>query len=237
MELADEAALGDIPMHFAPSYKRGVRTINSEISLMWVKARIVPPDRQNIGDILKDLGMEFYDEFKLLTYNNGLSSQDDYYIEEIQEKDIPDFLRHRLRKRIVEICPINDMRLLVFFADGKSKLCDVTLKPEAEPKFTPIKNKKLFQQVSIQPEGYSVTWGDNLEILYPDLYSLGVEIPLELDDFRNFVRLRVVDTPEAARILNCSVQNINDKKVRNTLVPIKTSSKYSLFLKGDIEHS
>ena len=95
----------------------------------------------------------------------------------------------------------------------------------------------MFQQVSIQPEGYSVTWGDNLEILYPDLYSLGVEIPLELDDFRNFVRLRVVDTPEAARILNCSVQNINDKKVRNTLVPIKTSSKYSLFLKGDIEHS
>lgn len=46
---------------------------------------------------------------------------------------------------------------------------------------------------------------------------------------------RIVDTAEAARMLNCTVQNINDKKIRNTLTPVKASPTYSLFLKGDVE--
>lgn len=235
MEMSDGADQRDIPMHFAPSYKRGVRTIDSNLSLMWVKARIVPSDRQNIGYILKDLRMEYYDEFKLLTYNKGLSSQDDYYIEEVLCEEIPDFLKQRLTTRVVEVAPLSDMRALVFFVDGRCKLCDLSLKPEVDPKFTPIKNERLFNSVFVQHEGYAISWGENLEILYPELYKRGIDLPLKLKDFRNFVSYRVVDTAEAARMLNCTVQNINDKKIRNTLTPVKASPKYSLFLKGDVE--
>lgn len=45
---------------------------------MWVRQRIVPPDRQNIGQILKANGLEEYDEFSLLMFGSGRCAQDDY---------------------------------------------------------------------------------------------------------------------------------------------------------------
>ena len=43
-----------------------IRTIGSETSMEWGRLRIVPPDRQNITQILSDLKPMAYDEFRLL---------------------------------------------------------------------------------------------------------------------------------------------------------------------------
>ena len=52
--------------------------------MQWLRLRIVPPDRQNIAQILSDLKLPAYDEFKLLEYTKGRCSHDDYYITKVQ---------------------------------------------------------------------------------------------------------------------------------------------------------
>lgn len=49
-----------------------------------------------------------------------------------------------------------------------------------------------------------------------------------------FVRYRVVNTAEAAELLDCSRQNIEDLVRRGKLHPVKEMSKSKLFLKSEI---
>ena len=63
--------------------QKGKREIDSRWSLRWVQERVTPPERQNIGQILKNNGMKFYSEFPLLLKNQGRSCQDECYIEQM----------------------------------------------------------------------------------------------------------------------------------------------------------
>lgn len=69
-------------MIIAEFIKRNQHTISPERSLRWVKERVIPPERQNIGSILKENNMGFYDEFLLLISNQGRSCQDECYLVE-----------------------------------------------------------------------------------------------------------------------------------------------------------
>ena len=48
-----------------------------------MKQRVIPPEWQNIGQILRKNGMESYDEFPLLCMNQGRSCQDECYLVEV----------------------------------------------------------------------------------------------------------------------------------------------------------
>lgn len=52
----------------------------------WVAARIVPPNRQNIADILNDCGLSEYDEFGLMLATEGRGQMDKYHIKELSDK-------------------------------------------------------------------------------------------------------------------------------------------------------
>lgn len=56
--------------------KRKQYTVNAYWSKVWVQQRIAPTDRQNLGQILKDNGLDEYDEFQLLMLANGRCVQD-----------------------------------------------------------------------------------------------------------------------------------------------------------------
>ena len=71
----------DIPFMMALFIKKGIRRMDSEWSMKWVRSRIIPSSRQNIGEILRVNGMRSYDEHKLLIKNEGRSCQDEFYIE------------------------------------------------------------------------------------------------------------------------------------------------------------
>ena len=43
-------------------FEKGQKTINAYWSRIWVQQRIVPSDRQNLGMIMRDNGLDFYDE-------------------------------------------------------------------------------------------------------------------------------------------------------------------------------
>ncbi|HOD93871.1 MAG TPA: DUF2442 domain-containing protein [Clostridia bacterium] len=235
IELPDNADPWETPLLLSSFLKRGEKTVNAYWSRIWVQQRIIPSDRQNIGQILKDNKLEAYDEFDLLMLANGRCAQDNYYLVPVSEVNLPENYMRRFQKKIEDIVPLAENQLLVFFRDGNVKKCDVKSFLINNKAFLPIlKDSNLFRRVSIQPGGYGVFWGENLNITDNVLYDCGKDVPLSLEDFRLFVENRVINTAEAAELLDCSRQNIDDLIRRNKLHPIKVTNKNKLFLKSEI---
>lgn len=61
----------------------GIFELDAKQSLEWVKQRIIPSNRMNIGAILRALGLTEYDEHELLRALKGRCCQDWLYIEEV----------------------------------------------------------------------------------------------------------------------------------------------------------
>ena len=83
IELPDDADPWNTPLILSSVLLQGSRTVNAYWSMVWVRQRIVPPERQNIDWILKENGMRSYDEFTLLLKSEGRCVQDSFYISEI----------------------------------------------------------------------------------------------------------------------------------------------------------
>lgn len=66
IELPENADPWETPLLLSSFAQKGEHTINSYWSKLWVQQRIVPPDRQNIGQVLRDNGLKSYDEYGLL---------------------------------------------------------------------------------------------------------------------------------------------------------------------------
>lgn len=83
IEVPEDVRSVEAPLIIADLMDKGQRQIGKEWSLRWVKQRVIPPERQNIGQILRENGMDRYDEFPLLVKNHGRSCQDECYLEEV----------------------------------------------------------------------------------------------------------------------------------------------------------
>jgi hypothetical protein len=211
------------------------KTVNSYWSELWVQQRIIPMDRQNLGQILKENHLKEYDEYRLLMLSMGRCAQDDYYLVPIEEGELPEEIQNRFLMHIEDVLPLDDYRLLVFFRDGKIKKCSLKEWFQADNTFhVLLRNEELFYHVQMQTGGYGVAWDTNRTICDTDLYRIGQDVPLSVADFKNFVVHRVITASEAAEILGCSRQNIDDLTKRGKLHPIKSSAKTTLFLKSEI---
>jgi hypothetical protein len=235
IELPENADPWETPLLLSSFLKRGEKTVNAYWSKIWVQQRIIPSDRQNLGQILRDNGFEAYDEFDLLMLADGRCAQDNYYLVSVLEADLPQSFVLRFQKKVEDVVPLVKKQLLVFFQDGSVKKCDVESLLTNNKAFSPIlKDENLFRSVCIQPGGYGVCWGENLNIADDVLYDCGKDVPLSLGDFRRFVEDRIVNTAEAAELLGCTRQNIDDLVHRHKLHPIKATPKNKLFLKSEI---
>lgn len=235
IELPDEADFWETPLILSSFAKRGIKTVNAYWSKIWVQQRIVPPDRQNLGQILKDNGLKEYDEFELLMLADGRCAQDSYYLTEVSEKVLLNAFELRYQKRVEDVVPLTDCQLLVFFRDGMIHKCDVKALVGNDRQFAPvIKNREIFCTVEVQTGGYGVCWGENLNIPDSVLYESSQAIPLTDMDLRQYIYHRVIDTTEATGLLNCSRQNIEDLVRRGKLHPVKITHKIKLFLKSEI---
>ena len=81
IDIPENVSYKEAPFMMSLFLKKGIRSLDSEWSMRWVRSRIIPSGRQNIGEILRVNGMRAYDEHKLLLKNEGRSCQDEYYIE------------------------------------------------------------------------------------------------------------------------------------------------------------
>ena len=235
IELPENADPWDTPLLLSSFAKEGVKSINSYWSQLWVQQRIVPSDRQNLGQILKDNKLKAYDEYELLMLGMGRCAQDDYYLVPITEDALPKKIVKRFEKRIEDIVPLSNNSLLVFFRDGLVRKIDLADYFSSHRQFQVLlQHPELFRHVQIQTAGYGIQWDDNLVISDHELYGMGKRIPLSIEDFKSFVAERIITAPEAAELLNCSRQYINELVKTAKLHPIKASEKNTLFLKSEI---
>ena len=233
IELPDSADSWDMPLILSSFADRGEYSIDSAWSRRFVQQRIVPQDRQNIGQILRDNGLGEYDEFSLLMLTMGRCEQDDCYLEEIREEQLPDFLSARWKTKVDEVVPMECPRLLVFFRNGVTKIVDIQeIAPASAGPY--LASQDRFNTVEVQPDGFGVYWNDQAMIGHRELYSHGITVPLSLADLHHFVQSRVVSASEACSILDCSRQNIDDLMRRDKLHPIRTDAKYKLFSKSEV---
>ena len=233
MELTDGIDPWDAPPVLSAFAERGEYSIDSYWSLRWVQQRIVPRDRQNISQILRENNLKEYDEFSLLLLSMGRCEQDDFYLEEVPADPLPDLLSRRWQTKVIDIVPMEAPKLLVFFRNGAAKIVDVrALHPASCEPFLIAQNR--FNTAEVQPDGYGVYWNDRAMVSHRELYAHGVTIPLTQQDLKRYVQTRVVSASEACGILECSRQNIDDLMRRDKLHPIRTDAKYKLFSKAEV---
>lgn len=233
IELPDNADPWETPPIFSSFVNRGIYSIDSSWSRRWVQQRIVPQDRQNIGQILRDNGLKEYDEFSLLMLTMGRCEQDDYYLEEFPVDNLPKLLIRRWQTKVDDVVPLDTPRLLVFFRNSMTKVIDT--QEVAGTVCAPyLSNQERFNTIEVQPDGYGVYWNDQAMISHKDLFMHGMTVPLTLSDFHHYVQDRIVSASQACSILDCSRQNIDDLMRRDKLHPIRTDAKYKLFSKAEV---
>ncbi len=232
IELCDNLDEWTAPILLSAFVKKGEYTIPRDISILWVKERVVPGERQNIGIILRNHKIKSYDEMKLLEVAEGRCSQDDLAIRRIS--DLPDYVRKRMDQNVADCTTLSDNNLLVFFVDGTVRKISLLKLKKIDGIDSVIKNEKLFRSGKVGTGGYSVTFNDSIDIPASLLYRSGELIPLSTDEFMEFVRRNVLDTSKSCELLSCSRQNLSYMVKQDQLAPIKEEVKGNIYLKGDI---
>lgn len=235
IELASELDEWQVPLLFQGLVKKGIYTIPRHISLLWVRERIIPSGRQNIGEILRTHKLREYSEIAMLTLSKGRSSQDACYIREVRSEELPEYIKTRMRANVMECFPTEQGDIVVLFFDNTARL--IHLKKFAdkyEGIFHVIKNKELLESVQVGVGGYSISFNESIEIPALDLRKIGDLLPLQACDFYGFVQKNIVDTTNACLMIECSRQNLSYLVREKRLTPIIQGTKENLYTKGAI---
>ena len=234
-ELAPHVDPWDLPFILHEFAQRGEHTVDAQWSLRWVQSRLVPAERQNLGEVLRTNGLSSYNELDLLVLTDGQCSQDDCYLVPLGPRQEPAWYLERLAKRIADVYALEDFRLLVPFRDGKVVLCDAKEFLGANRSFARVLgDETVFARVTAQPGGHGAQWGEALQVPASALLMAGRHLGLGLADVAALARQATIDTAEVARILGCSRQNVSDLVRRGKLVPLRTTARGPLFLRGDV---
>ena len=220
------------PLLFTSYVKKKIYTIPRDISFLWVKERVIPSGRQNINDILAHHNMQSYDEMKFLQISEGKCSQDSLYIKKIDM--LPDFVIERQKKNIVECVLSDDHTLLCFFEDDTIKKIQLEDLQSFEEQNKIISNEQVYQSGKVGTGGYCVTFNESIDLPAWLLYDEESNIPLNLNDFKVFLKNNVLDTTESCDLLECSRQNMSYMVRKQQLTPVKEEVRGDLYLKGDV---
>jgi len=235
LELPPQADPWELPFVLHEFAQQGEPTVDARWSLKWVQSRLVPTERQNLGEVLRVNGLDAYDELRLLELTGGRCSQDDCYLVPMENEQLPAWYVERMALRALDVYPLERFRLLVSFRDGATMLCDMQKNLARERSFARVLNDEdVFCRATAQPGGHGVRWGTMLAVASNTLRERGRRVALSASDIAVLARQAVVDTAEVARLLECSRQNVSDLVRRGKLVPLKTSPRGPLFLRSDI---
>lgn len=234
IELQDGLNLWDTPLLFRECARNGVLSIPSHLSYEWVRGRIIPPSRQNIGSILKKHSLVEYNEIDFLELSKGYSSQDECHIEKIDYKDIPESIRKRELNLIKECYLTNDESLIIIFNNNvykKIKLVDLCIYDE-KIKYM-LNNKDFLQTIKVGAGGYCININDSIDIQASDLFKFFSE-EITSEDLYNFSKNNLISSSDAAKYLDCTRQNLSYLIKNRQIKPILLG-KENFFTKGDIE--
>lgn len=234
-ELAPQADPWELPFILHEFAQRGSLTVDAAWSRRWVQSRLVPPERQNLGEVLRENGLASYDELKLLELTGGRCSQDECYLEPVVREQVPAWYKEREKSRLADVYALGGRRLMAAYRDGAVLVCDVRGLFEARRPFARLlKEETAFLRVSLQAGGHGAQWGSTLALSAAELRQIGQPLPLDTGDVALLVSQAVCDTAEAAQLLGCTRQNVSDLVRRGRLVPLKESGRTTLFLRAEI---
>lgn len=235
-ELLSDTDEWTCPFIFSDYVKKGIYSINSVRSAKFVEQRIIPPDRQNLGVILKENGLKEYDEFKLLLLSEGRCAQDELYLVRISERDIIPEIVNRFAGKVLDVMALENMRVLVFFVDKTSALADVGRICRDDRLFGNVLNSaEIFRNVRVSPGGNGIEWGEERFISAETLSSSGKRTAISYEDLIGFIKGRLADTAEATDLLNCSRQYIKQLADKERLTPLREGANSNLYFKSEIE--
>ncbi len=225
----------DLPFILHEHRKRDLLTIGMKWSLAWVSSRVVPPERQNIGEVLRANSLEQYDEARLLELSEGRCSQDACYLKPIAKDALPAWFLERRAHRLSDACALSGFRIAAGFRNGRNVICDMGPILGDRREFGRVcSDKDVFMRMLVQPGGHGVRWGDSLFVSSAELASTGELTPFGTADLKAAASQLLCDTAEAATLLGCSRQNVSDLVRRGRLTPVKASSHTMLFMRSDI---
>ena len=226
----------EVPFIFQKSVHDGRYSIGSSLSEKFVLQRIVPRERQNLGEILRTNRLRGYDEYRLLALSEGRCAQDDLFLVKTDEDSLEPEIKERMQRKIKEAIPLSSGRVLVFFNDGKSRIVDVEAANRGDLMIERVlKYKELFEKLHIAPGGNDVHWATERGFSAEEMYEAGEETNIKLEDMIDFVTNRLVDTTEATNILGCSRQYLNQMVKEGKITPLRNESNNRLFLLSEIE--
>lgn len=232
IELQDNLTEWTAPLLFAEAVKNNKYTVSRELSLLWVKERVIPSGRQNISSILANAKLSAYNEIDFLERSRGKCSQDNIFLRKLDF--VPEYVAERMRHNLTECVFCGGTNFLCFFKDGTVRKINLYDLPEISDIKKIQTNEQVLQSGHIAVGGYCVTFNDSIDVPASLLYKAGIAIPLLLDDFLCFVQNNIVDSSESCAILECSRQNLAYLVSKNALSPVKKDVKGNLYTKGNI---
>ena len=232
IELQDYLDEWTAPLLFTNLVKSGVYSVPRALSLAWVKERVIPSGRQNIGSILSNHKLKKYDEMKFLEISEGRCSQDNMYIRKLDA--IPPFVEERMNRNLLDCTPLGSQNILCFFRDNTVKKLSLSELTAFAGIDKVLANGLLFNSCRLGTDGFYITFNNSIDIPAWALYEKGQLIPLEYGDFLFFVNNNIVDTSDSCALLECSRQNLAYMVSQNQLSPVKENVKGNLYLKKDV---
>lgn len=236
IELCDDLNEWETPLLFQGLVKQGIYTVPKELSLLWVRERVIPSGRQNIGLILKNAKLKEYNETALLALSNGKCSQDCCYVTEIQESEVPAHISERMNTNVTECFVSDDTRIICLFRDHVVSRIDLNiLAKENKDAAHLLRNQALLASVQVGVGGYSIEFPDFCDISKDTLRKEEWRLPLDARDFYHFVQRNVVNSAQACKMLDCTKQNLSYLAKSNRIKPLISGAKENFFTKGSIQ--
>lgn len=236
IELCEDIDEWDFPFildHFA---RKKQWTVDQYYTHLFICQRIIPSDRQNLGMILKENGLEEYDEVELFVLADGRCAQDECYIRRISYEELPEAIRSRLEKRIVSLTLLKDSLYLVSYVNGK--MGTVLLEGVILEKMDQRQYKRLleyYQRFQVRKSGSSILLGENPGITYDQVYARTDFWNITSEDMLTFAVEQMMSTQDVIDTLDCTRQNVNDLVKRGKIHPLEINAKVQLFSRSEFQ--
>ena len=258
IEIPKDVDFWEAPMILDHFIADGSYCVGEYYSKKWVENRIIPPDRQLLGKILKANNLECYDEFRLLTLATGRCAQDHFYISPIKYADVSEEIKERMDRNISDVSFISEKKIWFTMKTGEiyevecmgdtkqnpEKGSARDAKPNSESDCKWDSKLEMFRRLMayynlvtdavISPAGNSLILGGNFEFTREDVFKYGHRLPVSMSTLKNYMADILINSEEAAAILDCSRQNIDDLVKRGKLTPIKSGANGNIFLRNDV---
>lgn len=215
VELSDTLTAEAAPLYFESFVRRGQLTVDPVWSERWVRSRVVPEDRQNLGAVLRDNRLKEYDLFRLLMLGCGRCAQDDCVLVMADSAELPEWLIARRQRKLEYAMVAGDREIFSIFRDGTIRRADPLAEGLAAGTLGRICGRPdLMRQMKMIPGGLGVQWQGDIVLTAEQLYKCGIKMPVSHDELDRLIKYYIMLTPDVCAELDCSRQYV-DKKVRD----------------------